>query len=131
MNCSNEKNKRILIVDDEENVLELLRIYLTSVGWEVTAAPTVTQAFEELKKQMFFMVITDIAMPEMDGYEFISEVKALGYNSRLAVMTGFGYDKNHTLIKINKTVKYPCLFKPFEWAKVTKAVNEAFEAYNN
>ena len=126
-----EKNRRILAVDDEADVLEFLRIYLESIGWEVTAAPTVEQAFEELSKQAFFLVVTDIAMPEMDGYEFINAIKERGYECRFALMTGFGYNPNHTIIKINKTIKYPCLFKPFDRDKVMAAVNESYELYHS
>jgi DNA-binding NtrC family response regulator len=130
MSSSKEKNKRILVVDDEVDVLEFLRIYLETLGWEVTASPTVSQAFEELGRRAYFLVITDIAMPEMDGYEFINAIKAQGYECYFALMTGFGYNPKHTLVKIYKTVKYPCLFKPFNREKVTEAVNEAYEQYH-
>jgi len=131
MNCSKEKNNRILIVDDEVDVLEFLRIYLETMGWEVSVASSVTEAFEELEKLPYFLVITDIAMPEMDGYEFISAIKAKGCECRFALMTGFGYNPKHTLVKIYKTVKYPCLFKPFNREKVVEAVKEAHELYHN
>jgi len=120
-----------LVVDDEIDVLEFLRIYLETMGWEVTTAPTVSQAFEALARQPHFLVITDIAMPEMDGYEFISAIKAQGFECRFALMTGFGYNPKHTLVKINKTVKYPCLFKPFNREKVMEAVNGAYELYHS
>ncbi|MDR2578736.1 MAG: response regulator [Chitinispirillales bacterium] len=131
MSSSKEKNKRILVVDDETDVLEFLRIYLETMGWEVTAAPTVDQAFEELAARAYFLVITDIAMPEMDGYEFINEVRARGDLCQIAVMTGFGYNPKHTLVKINKTMKFPCLFKPFDTGKVMDAVNGAHESYHS
>jgi len=130
MSSSKEKNKRILAVDDEVDVLDFLKIYLETMGWEVTTASSVAQAFEELAAQEFFLVVTDIAMPELDGYEFISAIKAQGYTCRFALMTGFGYNPKHTLIKIQKTVKYPCFFKPFDRVKVMNAVNEAFELYH-
>jgi DNA-binding NtrC family response regulator len=130
MSSSKENNKRILVVDDEVDVLEFLKIYLESMGWEVTAAPSVTQAFEELDKRAYFLVITDIAMPEMDGYEFINNIKENGHECQFALMTGFGYNPKHTLVKIYKTVKYPCLFKPFNRDKVVEAVNEAYELYH-
>ncbi|MDR0331697.1 MAG: response regulator [Chitinispirillales bacterium] len=130
MSSLKEKNRRILVVDDEVDVLEFMRIYLETMEWEVTAVSTVAEAFEELAKNPYFLVITDIAMPEMDGYEFVSAIKEQGYQCRFALMTGFGYNPKHTLIKIDKTVKYPCLFKPFNREKVTEAVNEAYELYH-
>jgi len=130
MNSLKQKNRRILIVDDEVDVLEFLRFYIESMGWEVTASPTVAEALDELAKRPYFLVITDIAMPEMDGYEFINAIKALGNCCQFALMTGFGYNPKHTLIKISKTVKYPCLFKPFNREKVTKAIMEAYDLYH-
>jgi len=131
MSSLKEKNRRILVVDDEADVLEFLKIYLETMGWDVTAAPTVSRAFEELEKQPHFLVITDIAMPEMDGYEFINAIKMQGFECQFALMTGFGYNPKHTLVKIYKTVKYPCLFKPFNREKVTEAVNGAYALYHH
>lgn len=131
MNSSKVRNKHILVVDDEVDVLDFLKIYLETMGWEVTTASTVAQAFEELDKRPCFLVITDIAMPEMDGYEFINNIKENGHECRFALMTGFGYNPKHTLVKIYKTVKYPCLFKPFNRDKVTEAVKEAYELYHS
>ena len=130
MNSLKQKNNRILVVDDEVDVLEFVRIYLESMGWEVKATSSVAEAFEELAKLPYFLVITDIAMPEMDGYEFINAIKTLGYGCQFALMTGFGYNPKHTLVKIYKTVKYPCLFKPFNREKVSMAVKEAYDLYH-
>jgi DNA-binding NtrC family response regulator len=131
MSSSTEKNKRILVVDDEVDVLEFLRIYLESLDWEVTTVSTTQQAFEELDSKPYFLVLTDIAMPDMDGYEFINKIKEKNYGCQIALMTGFGYNPKHTLVKIYKTIRYPCLFKPFNRAKVTEAVKNAFSAYHN
>jgi DNA-binding NtrC family response regulator len=131
MNSSEKKyNKRILIVDDEIDVLDFLKIYLVSLGWEVFIASTIQEAFTELENNVYFLVITDIAMPEMDGHEFISKLQEKKILSEVALMTGFGYNPKHTLIKIYKTVKYPCLFKPFNRAKVSETVQSAWERYH-
>ena len=132
MDYSKKKaNKQILIVDDEVDVLDFLKIYLESLGWEITSVSSTTEAFGLLEQQTFFLVLTDIAMPEMDGYEFISRIKDLGIPSQLALMTGFGYNPKHTLVKIYKTNRYPCLFKPFNRAKVAEAVQQAWDKYHS
>jgi len=131
MSClQKENNRRILIVDDEIDVLDFLTIYLQSQGWEVTAISQVEDAFDELDKNAFFLILTDIAMPAMDGYEFISKVNEKKYLSQIALMTGFGYNPEHTLVKIQKTVKYPCLFKPFNRNKLSETVQKAYEMYH-
>jgi DNA-binding NtrC family response regulator len=124
-----EKNKRILAVDDEEDVLEFLKIYLESLGWEVTTISSTAEAFKELEQKAYFLVLTDIAMPDMDGYEFISKIKEKNIPSQMALMTGFGYNPKHTLVKIYKTIRYPCLFKPFNRAKVAETVQNAWNLY--
>ncbi len=123
-------NKRILIVDDEADVLDFLRIYLDSLGWQVTLANSSTEAFSQLETTPFFLVLTDIAMPEMDGYEFIHKLKEAGVPSQVVLMTGFGYNPKHTLVKIYKTVKCPCLFKPFNRAKLGETVQQMYDEYN-
>jgi len=125
-----EKNKRILVVDDELDVLDFLKIYLESQGWEVTTISTTSDAFRELESKAYFLVLTDIAMPDMDGYEFISKIKEKQIPSQMALMTGFGYNPKHTLVKIYKTIRYPCLFKPFNRVKVTEAVQNAWNVYH-
>lgn len=125
-----EKNKRILAVDDEEDVLEFLKIYLESLGWEVTTISSTAEAFKELDERSYFLVLTDIAMPDMDGYEFISKVKEKNIPSQMALMTGFGYNPKHTLVKIYKTIRYPCLFKPFNRVKVAETVQAAWDLYH-
>lgn len=131
MNSSiKQKNNRILVVDDEADVLDFLKIYLESLGWEVTTISSTSEAFEELEKNSYFLVLTDIAMPDMDGYEFISKIKDKKIPSQMALMTGFGYNPRHTLVKIYKTIRYPCLFKPFNRAKIAEAVQNAWEAYH-
>jgi two-component system, sensor histidine kinase SagS len=125
-----EVNKRILIVDDEIDVLDFLKIYLESLGWEITIVSSTDEAFQVLGQKTFFLILTDIAMPEMDGYEFINQIKDKEIPSQLALMTGFGYNPKHTLVKIYKTNRYPCLFKPFNRNKVSEAVLLAWNEYH-
>lgn len=124
------RNKNILVVDDESDVLEFLKIYLESLGWNTICVETTAKAFEELARNFIFLILTDIAMPEKDGYEFISELKQSGVPSQLALMTGFGYNPNHTLVKINKLSKFPCLFKPFNREKLAETIQKAWETYH-
>jgi two-component system, sensor histidine kinase SagS len=131
MNYSEKNNnRRILIVDDEVDVLDFLKIYLSSLNWEVSITSDIKTALEELDTKTFFLVITDIAMPEMDGHEFISKLREKQIPSEVALMTGFGYNPKHTLVKIYKEVKCPCLFKPFNRVKVAETIQAAWEHYH-
>ncbi len=123
-------NRRILIVDDEVDVLDFLKIYLESLDWQVTLAASSAEALTQLETTAFFLVLTDIAMPEMDGYEFISRLMETNVQSQVVLMTGFGYNPKHTLVKINKTIRCPCLFKPFNRAKLAETVQQMYEEYH-
>ena len=126
------KNNKILIVDDEQDVLDILKLYLGSQGWVVDTALSPLLALQSLENDPHFLVITDIAMPDMDGYEFITKMKDILVPSEIALMTGFGYNPKHTLVKINKRFKYPIFFKPFDFKtpKIFQAVKDASLAYH-
>ena len=89
-----------------------------------------SDAFKALQENAYFLVITDIAMPDMDGHEFISKLQERTIPSEVALMTGFGYNPKHTLVKIYKSNKFPCLFKPFNRTKVAEIVKTAWERYH-
>jgi DNA-binding NtrC family response regulator len=124
------KNKKILIIDDETDVLEFLQIFLESNGYEVTLSNKCQEALALVKSQDFFLVLTDIAMPGMDGYEILEEIMKLKPGTSIAVMTGFGYNPKHTLVRIKEDHNCPCLFKPFNQKKVIDVVKRAFERFN-
>jgi CheY-like chemotaxis protein len=131
MNSSEkEPNRRILVVDDEVDVLDFLKIYLESLSWEAVIADTTAKAFDTLDHEHFFLILSDIAMPDMDGYEFAGRLREKNIPSQIIFMTGFGYNPNHTLVKLNKTSQHTCLFKPFNRARLAEAVKNAHDAYH-
>ncbi len=69
------KNK-ILIVEDEESLLRLESILLTSKGYEVVAASNGLQALEVFKNEKPDLVLLDIMLPELDGFEVCRQIKA-------------------------------------------------------
>jgi PAS domain S-box-containing protein len=68
---------RILIVDDERDTLELLRIGLSRCGAEITVAGSASEALEALSSSTPDVIISDIGMPDMDGYEMMRKIRAL------------------------------------------------------
>jgi DNA-binding NtrC family response regulator len=126
-----ENNRSILIVDDEKDVLEFLKFDVELLSWLPVTAHSTALAFEALKSSSFFCILTDIAMPDMDGYEFIAEVHRLSIQSEIILMTGFGYNPNHTLVKLNRFRHYPCLFKPFNRPKLAETIQAAYTSYHS
>ena len=80
---------KALIVDDEQEIREILKNYLESFGLEVTLAQDGDIALENLKKQRFDFLITDLKMPSMGGEELLKKTKELGItNTKLIIITG-------------------------------------------
>ncbi len=67
----------ILVVDDEKTVRDLLKLALTKCGATISAAPSVAEALASIEKRRPDVIVTDIAMPGVDGYEFIRTVRTL------------------------------------------------------
>ena len=67
---------RILIVDDDESLRELLRLHLSAAGYEVQVAPDAIAAGYLVLRSPPDLIITDINMPHMDGFEFIAALRA-------------------------------------------------------
>ena len=79
---------KILIVDDEEVILETLKVILEGKGYSVNTARNGREALKILEEVSPDLILTDIVMPDMEGMEFISEVARKGRNIPIIVMSG-------------------------------------------
>jgi CheY-like chemotaxis protein len=66
------------VVDDDKDALDMLKIVLEDRGATVITAASTAEALEFLRRREFDALVSDIAMPEHDGYELIAQVRALG-----------------------------------------------------
>lgn len=66
----------ILLVDDEPNIVELARLYLEREGYRIAAAGDGAKAMEAIKKESPAIVVLDIMLPAIDGYEVCKRVRA-------------------------------------------------------
>jgi CheY-like chemotaxis protein len=67
--------KRILVVDDDENILNLEKAILEGKGFDVTVAGGGAEALELLSKEEFHLVLLDVMMPEVDGFTVCRKIK--------------------------------------------------------
>jgi CheY-like chemotaxis protein len=67
---------RILVVDDDEGLRELIRLHLASAGYEVSTAPDAISAGYQVLRSPPDLILTDVNMPHMDGFEFVAALKA-------------------------------------------------------
>lgn len=85
---------RILIVDDEADLRELLEITLVKMGLDIDSAPTLAVARDYLAKNEYALVLTDMRLPDGLGIELVHEVTAQYKNTPIAVITAFGSADN-------------------------------------
>ena len=71
-------NEKILVVDDDKNICELLRLYLVKEGFAVTLAYDGNAALTEFDKLHPDMVLLDVMMPGMDGWEVCRKIRQIG-----------------------------------------------------
>jgi putative nucleotidyltransferase with HDIG domain len=79
---------RILIVDDEVHIRKSLGLFLNKKGFEVAEAPDAQSALERLGTAFFFLVVTDISMPQMDGIALLNEIKQRHPETDVILITG-------------------------------------------
>ncbi|MBF0452888.1 MAG: response regulator [Candidatus Magnetomorum sp.] len=82
-------NNRILVVDDEPDILTMIERILKLEDYTVSTASGGKQAIEMIHKASYDLVITDIRMPEMDGLEVIRQIKAFDDTIEIIVLSGF------------------------------------------
>ena len=87
-------NEKILVVDDDNNICELLRLYLTKEGYQVTTANDGEEGLEKFNQLKPDMVLLDVMMPKMDGLEVCRRIRKLG-NTPVMMLTAKGetFDK--------------------------------------
>ncbi|HEY58020.1 MAG TPA: response regulator [Anaerolineae bacterium] len=66
---------RLLIVEDDPDIAELLKLYFSSQGYEVDVAPRGTVALEKTRQQMPHLIVLDIMLPDIDGYEVCEQLR--------------------------------------------------------
>ena len=83
---------KILVVDDDESLRELLRMHLAAAGYEVSTAPDAIAAGYQVLKNPPDLILSDISMPHMDGYEAARRLRAEPWGKKvvLIALTGWG-----------------------------------------
>ncbi|HSD82964.1 MAG TPA: response regulator, partial [Anaerolineae bacterium] len=114
----------ILVVDDEPGIALLCKRMLERAGCQVTALTDPRQAVEFLGNNAVDMLLVDIRMPEVDGFELISHAQRLQPGIAVLVMTGYGTVE--TAIRALRQGVDGLLLKPFQHSsELTEAVEQA------
>jgi len=105
-------DEKILVLDDEPGITLLCSRLLKRAGYSVGAFTESSPAFEHLRTNTVDLLLVDIRMPEMDGFEVINQAKKLQPDIAVLVMTGFGTVE--TAIQALRQGVDGLILKPFE-----------------
>ncbi|GAG95642.1 unnamed protein product [marine sediment metagenome] len=117
---------RILLVDDESHVLELLSVALEDEGYRILTANNGRKALDQLKKEEPQVVVLDIRMPDLDGVEVLRQIKEINKATSVIMMTAYG--AMDTVVKAMQLGAYDYLTKPLDLKKVKVLIRRALEA---
>ena len=107
------RGKRILVVDADEGVRIAAHELLGRYGCEVETAHNAEEAFVMVRSFHYDAVIADIRLPDMTGFECFYQIKQIHEHLPVILMTGFGYDPAHSIVKARQHGLKSVLYKPF------------------
>ncbi len=116
---------RILVVDDETDMLETCGRILARQGYDVTTASSPARAVEYLETMPFHLMITDLVMPGMSGFE-LAQLARQG-DSNLAILMITAHASVETALRATREGACGCIPKPFSMEDLELAVQRALE----
>ena len=122
----NANDARILVVDDEESLRELLHSLLTDEGYQVTTASSAEEALELFSPTPYPVVLADIRLEGMNGIDLLRKIKALNEDSQVVLITS--HASLNTAIEALRAGVYDYIIKPFDdLEQITTLVRHAWE----
>lgn len=122
--------REILVADDDASIRRTVRAVLEQQGSVVSEAADGTTAIRLVRERAaaskpFDLVISDVRMPDANGYEVFCATKEAHAATPIMLMTAFGYDPNHSIVRSSQAGLHCFLFKPFQ---VSQLLDEARKA---
>jgi CheY-like chemotaxis protein len=124
------KGKRVLVADDEDAIRETIQAVLAQQGCEVHEYRDGARAIAAIRAaaaagKPFDLVVSDVRMPDANGYEVFRATKDSSAATPVILMTAFGYDPNHSIVRSSQEGLHCFLFKPFQVAQLLEEGRKA------
>ena len=120
---------RILAVDDELLIRDLLYDFFTTQGWDITVAENGQRAIDFLRNQDFDLVLTDLKMPDIDGMDLTGRIRNTHGSLPVIIMTG--YPTLETALEALRFKVDDYIIKPFNVNQLFKVAKKVIEARAN
>jgi len=125
MSGSLQEQRRILVVEDDEDMGENLQRILTLAGYQVHLARDGAEAITVLQTQPFHLVLTDLLMPRMGGLELLGEIRRLGPSLPVVFLSAFG--KQAAFAKAMDLGAAGFVTKPFNANSLLAVIRQVFD----
>jgi signal transduction histidine kinase/CheY-like chemotaxis protein len=119
------RRARILVIDDEDSVRDILSRMLKTKGHKVVVAPNGEEGIERFRTEPFDLVFTDLGMPKLSGWDVGKTIKEINPKTPIAMITGWGVELDRE--KLNDSGIDLIISKPFNFDQVIHLVSEAME----
>ncbi len=116
---------KILVVDDEKNMREVLKIFLEGEDYDVSVADGGESAIEAIKKHIFSLVITDLKMPKVSGFDLLKVIKDISPETIVVIITAFGSPES--AVEAMKLGAFDYIQKPFKNNDIRLVVKNALD----
>ena len=119
-----DNKKRILIVEDDEEMRSLLKDFFEEDGFETDSASNGSEAFRKIAKEPFDLIITDIRMPGLTGLDILPGIRKLQPEAPIIVITAFGSEEVQQKAFERGATSY--LEKPIHFHNLRTLIHEMF-----
>ena len=127
------RGRRVLVVDADETVRSAAHALLERYGCIVETAHDGAEAIFMVRAAPgsdYDVIIADIRLPDMKGYDFMLRLQEIIDPVPLVLMTGFGYDPGHSIVKARQAGLQAVLYKPFRLDQLLSTVEQIVQTYD-
>jgi len=117
------RGKHAIVADDDENMRELMATVLDRAACTTTVCRDGREAMQAIADAEADIVVSDIRMPHHDGYEIYSAARKRDARIPVVLVTGYGYDPTHSLLRVAREGHEDVLYKPFTPRQLLEKLN--------
>ena len=122
---NNNKGKKILVIDDDDKIRKMLTFLFLAKGFDVDSAENGLKALEVAEELVPDVIIVDLMMPVMDGFEFCKRIRERALFKSVPLIVLSALTASEYREKIGPLDVYACIEKPFRSADIVQKAEEA------
>jgi DNA-binding NtrC family response regulator len=116
-----DEKRKVLIVDDDRDIVTIVSTILSGRGWDIKAAYNGREALEAVTSSKPDIILLDIMMPEMNGIEVLKRIKKIDIDARIIMITAFGDVESY--LDSMELGAYEYINKPFETDELLEMID--------